>query len=141
MSWIRIAIAGLAVCAGATVAGAQGPPSGAPQGGGQGVPGEMRGQGRGGMQAMLFEGITLTEAQQRQIDAIRANYKAQRQQSMPNGMSGGPPDAAKRAKMTEMQRKQNAELRAVLTAEQQVLFDKNAEEMKQRRAQRGAAKA
>lgn len=137
MSWIRMTIVGLAVCAGATVAGAQGQPSGAPQGG----PGEMRGQGRGGMQAMLFEGITLTDAQQKQIDAIRAKYKAQRQQSMPNGMGGGPPDDAMRAKMTEMQQKQNIELRAVLTTEQQVLFDKNAEEMKKRRAQRGATRA
>ena len=133
MSWIRLAVAGVALCAGASVAGAQGTPpaGGPPPGGTQGGPG-MRG-GRG--MAMLFEGITLTEAQQTKVDSISAKYRAERQKMMPNGM-GGPPDESMRAKMTEMMTRQNAEIRAVLTAEQQKTFDANVEKRKQMMQQR-----
>ena len=133
MSWMKMAVAGIALCAVASVAGAQGtPPAGAPpMGGPQGGPqGGQRG-GRG--MAMLFEGITLTEAQQAQVDSISAKYRAERQKMMPNGMGGGPPDESMRAKMTEMMEKQNVELRAVLTADQQKIFDANVEKRKQTR--------
>ena len=50
---------------------------------------------------------------------------------MPNGMGGGPPDDATRAKMMDMMDKQNAELRAILTPDQQKLFDANVEKRKQ----------
>ncbi|MDO8500963.1 MAG: hypothetical protein Q7S20_03880 [Gemmatimonadaceae bacterium] len=128
MSWIRMAVAGIALCAGATVASAQGaPPAGAPpQGGPPG--GGMRG-GRG--MAMLLEGITLTEAQQKQADEIRTKNMAERQKMMPNGMGGGPPDEGMRAKMMEMMGKQQAEFRAILTADQQKVFDANVEKRKQ----------
>jgi len=135
MSLIRMAVAGIALCASASVASAQGgtAPGQAPQG-------EMRGQGRGG-QSMLFEGITLTDEQQKKIDDIRASYRAERQKMMPNG-AGGPPDDAARAKMKEAMNKQQAEIRAVLTTEQQVIFDKNAAELKLRRGQKkGPAKS
>jgi Spy/CpxP family protein refolding chaperone len=133
MNWIKMAVAGLALCASASVASAQGaPPAGAPpQGGQQGGPG-MRG-GRG--MAMLFEGITLTEAQQTKVDSITAAYRAERQKMMPNGM-GGPPDEGMRAKMMEMMNKQNADIRAVLTADQQKTFDANVEKRKQMMQQR-----
>lgn len=134
MSWIRLAVAGIALCAATTVAGAQdGPPDGTPpQGGPQGGPGGQRG-GRG--MAVLFEGITLTDAQQAKIDSITATYRAERQKMAPNGM-GGPPDESMRAKMTEMMTKQTAEIRAVLTAEQQKTFDANVEKRKQMMQQR-----
>lgn len=134
MSWIRLAVAGAALCAGASVASAQGAPpaGGPPPGGPQGGPG-MRG-GRG--MAMLFEGITLTDAQQTKVDSISAKYRAERQKMMPNGMGGGPPDESMRAKMTEMMNKQNAEIRAVLTPEQQKTFDANVEKRKQMMQQR-----
>ncbi|HEU4878731.1 MAG TPA: Spy/CpxP family protein refolding chaperone [Gemmatimonadaceae bacterium] len=134
MSWIRLAVAGVALCAGASVASAQGAPpaGGPPPGGPQGGPG-MRG-GRG--MAMLFEGITLTDAQQTKVDSISAKYRAERQKMMPNGMGGGPPDESMRAKMTEMMNKQNAEIRAVLTPEQQKTFDANVEKRKQMMQQR-----
>lgn len=134
MSWIKLAVAGLALCASASVASAQGAPpaGGPPPGGPQGGPG-MRG-GRG--MAMLFEGITLTDAQQTKVDSITAKYRAERQKMMPNGMGGGPPDEGMRAKMTEMMTKQNAEIRAVLTADQQKTFDANVEKRKQMMQQR-----
>ena len=81
--------------------------------------------------AMLFEGITLTDAQQVKVDSIRAKYSAERQKLMPNGMAGGPPDDATRAKMTAMMDKQYAEIRAILTADQQKVFDANVEKRKQ----------
>jgi Spy/CpxP family protein refolding chaperone len=81
--------------------------------------------------AMLMEGITLSEAQQAKLDEIAARYRAERQKLMPNGMQGGPPDDATRAKMGEMMDKQSAEVRAILTADQQKLFDANVEKRKQ----------
>src|SRR6476659_7400597 len=131
MSWIKLAVAGVALCAGASVAGAQGAPQG-PQGGPP--PGGMRG-GRG--MAMLFEGITLTEAQQKQVQDISEKYRGQMRELMPNGMQGGPPDDATRAKMDDIRTKQNAEIRALLTAEQQTIFDKNLAEAKKRREAMG----
>ena len=127
MSWIKLAVAGVALCAGASVASAQGAPAGTnpPQGAAQG------GQGRGGRgMAMLMEGITLSEAQQAQLGEIAAKYRAERQKLMPNGMQGGPPDDATRAKMGEMMDKQSAEVRAILTADQQKTFDANVEKRK-----------
>ena len=137
MSWIRLAVAGIALCAGATVASAQGaPPAGAPpMGGPQGPQGGPGGRGGRGM-AMLFEGITLTDAQQAKVDSITAKYRAERQKMMPNGMGGGPPDEGMRAKKMEMMDKQNGEIRAVLTADQQKTFDANVEKRKQMMQQR-----
>lgn len=135
MSWIKLAVAGIALCAGASVASAQGTPApqGAPQGPQAGPP--QGGRGRG-MQ-MLFEGITLTEAQQTQVQTISEKYRAQMRELMPNGMQGGPPDDATRAKMDDIRSKQNAEIRALLTADQQTIFDKNLAEAKKRREQMG----
>ena len=132
MSWIKLAVAGLALCAGASVASAQGAPAGAQQGPPQG--GAQGRSGRG--MSMLFEGITLTEAQQTKVDSITTKYRAERQKLMPNGMQGGPPDDATRARMGEMMTKQAAEIRAILSADQQKLFDANVEKRKERMQQR-----
>jgi Spy/CpxP family protein refolding chaperone len=86
---------------------------------------------------MLFEGITLTEAQQTQVQTISEKYRGQMRELMPNGMQGGPPDDATRAKMDDIRSKQNAEIRALLTADQQTIFDKNLAEAKKRREQMG----
>ena len=128
MSWIKLAVAGIALCASAGVASAQGaPPAGAPPVAGP------QGQGRGrGMQA-LFEGITLTDAQQKQVQDIGEKYRGEMRALMPNGMQGGPPDDATRTKMDEIRTKQAAEIRAILTADQQTIFDKNVVEAKKRR--------
>jgi len=129
MSWIRFAVAGIALCAGASVASAQGgPPAGAPPMGQQGGPG----RGGRGMQA-LFEGITLTADQQAKVDAINTKARASMQELMPNGMQGGPPDDATRKKMDELREHQNADIRAVLTADQQKVFDDNVAAAKKRR--------
>lgn len=136
MNWIKMAVVGAALCAVSATAEAQGPPPGAGQ----------RGQGMGGgrMQAMLFEGITLTAAQQDQLTALRAKAAKERAEHMPaggmgGGMGGGAPDPAMRKMMMDMQAKSQAEIRAILTADQQVVFDRNVAAAKARREQRMAA--
>jgi Spy/CpxP family protein refolding chaperone len=119
MKAIRIATLAIALCAGITsVAAAQGQPD--------------QKQGRGaGMGGMLLKDITLTEAQKEQIKTIRENY-VPKQLALRKAVqaTGGPPDEATKAKMTELQNQQSAEIRAVLTADQQVIFDRNVVEMK-----------
>lgn len=134
MSWIRLAVAGIALCAGASVATAQGtPPANAPQG----PQGGAREGGRGRGMQMLFEGITLTEAQQKQVQDVSEKYRGEMRALMPNGFQGGPPDDATREKMDALRTRQNAEIRAILTADQQTIFDKNLAEAKKRREQMG----
>lgn len=126
MKAIRIATLAAALCVGMTsVAAAQGAP---PQGQGQG---EMR-RG-GGMGGMLLKDITLTDAQKDQIKTIREKY-VPKQMELRKAVqaTGGPPDEATRAKMMELQNQQSAEIRAILTADQQKTFDHNLHEMKER---------
>ena len=131
MSWIKYAVAGIALCAGASVASAQGgPPAGTPPMGGQ----QGQGGGRGrGMQAMMFEGIALSDTQQAKVDEIRAKYRTQMQSLMPNGMQGGPPDESTRKKMDEMQEHQAHDIREILNDDQRKVFDINVTAMKKRR--------
>jgi len=128
MKAIRIATLAAALCVGMTsVAAAQGaePPK---QGQGQG---EVR-RG-GGMGGMLLKDITLTDAQKDQIKTIREKYVPQQLELRKAAQAvGGPPDEATRTKMVDLQTKQAAEIRAILTADQQVTFDKNLAEMKAR---------
>lgn len=135
MSWIRLTLIGAAFVGVASVASAQGtPPAPPPQGGMQG--GMQMGRG-GGTSRMLFNGIDLTDAQKDQVQKIMEKYRAERQALMPaGGMMQGPPDDSTRAKMMEMMTKSQAEYRAILTADQQKVFDKNVAEMKERMEQR-----
>ncbi len=95
----------------------------------QGPPGGGMGQGRGGFAArrmgMLLNGITLTPVQQAKVDSIQHAYQAQ----MPAFTPGAPPDSAARAQRMELMRKQDADIRGVLTKEQQVVWDKNVADM------------
>jgi Spy/CpxP family protein refolding chaperone len=128
MKAIRIATLAAAFCVGmTTVAAAQGTE---PQG-----QGEMR-RG-GGMGGMLLKNITLTDAQKAQIKTIREKYLPQQMDlRKASQAAGGPPDEATRGKMMDLQTKQAAEIRAILTADQQTVFDKNLAEMKEKMAAR-----
>jgi Spy/CpxP family protein refolding chaperone len=127
MKAIRIATLVAALCVGMTaVAAAQGAPQG-------------QGDGRGGraMGGMLLQGITLTDAQKEQVKTIREKYLPQQMELRKSVQAtGGPPDEATRAKMIDLQNKQAAEIRAILTADQQAVFDKNLADMKERMAAR-----
>lgn len=127
MKAIRIATLAVALCVGMTsVAAAQGTE---PQGQGQG-----RGERMGGM---LLKDITLTDAQKAQVKTIRDKYVPQLQElRKASQATGGPPDEATRTKMMDIQNKQAADIRAILTADQQATFDKNLAEMRARMANR-----
>jgi Spy/CpxP family protein refolding chaperone len=80
------------------------------------------GGGRGGrMSAALFNGITLTDAQQKQVDSIRAAYRPQMQ-------SAGSDRSARR----DLMQKQTVDFRSVLTPDQQTTFDKNLADLRSR---------
>ena len=129
MKAIRIATLAAALCVGmTTVAAAQ---STEPQQG--------QGEGRRGgrMGEWLLKDITLTDAQKEQVKTIREKYLPQQVELRKAVQAtGGPPDEATRAKMMDLQQKQADEIRAILTADQQVVFDKNVAAMKARMAER-----
>ena len=123
MKVIRIATLAAALCVGMTsVAAAQGtePP--------------QQGQGRGaGMGGMLLKDINLTDAQKAQVKAIREKYAPQQLELRKSVQAtGAPPDEATRTKIADLQNQQAAEIRAILTADQQKTFDHNLHEMKER---------
>ena len=123
MKVIRIATLVAALCVGmTTVAAAQ---STDPQQGQS----EARGRGMGGM---LLKDITLTDAQKAQVKTIRDKYVPQQMELRKAAQATGSFDDATRAKMMDLQTKQAAEIRAILTADQQTQFDKNMAEMKAR---------
>jgi len=125
MKVIRIATLTFALSAGlASIAAGQGQPEPAQ--------GEMR-RGGGGMGGMLLKDITLTDSQKAQVKTIREKYLPQQMELRKAAQaSGGPPDEATRSKMMDLQEKQAAEIRAILTADQQKVFDGNLKEMRDR---------
>jgi Spy/CpxP family protein refolding chaperone len=137
-------LAALALTVGAGLAQAQGGGPGRGPGGRGGGPG-----GPGGI-GMLLRGITLTDAQKAKVEALRpdsATMEQQREQTRAlfeqiraAHESGDTVTAARlmkeqRAKMDAERDARAAALRPILTAEQQVQFDKNLAEMKEREAQ------
>ena len=77
--------------------------------------------GRGGrMSAALFQGITLTDAQQKQVDSIRTVYQPQIQ------------SASDREARRGIMQKQTADFRTILTPDQQTQFDKNLADLRSR---------
>jgi Spy/CpxP family protein refolding chaperone len=103
----------------------------------QGGPGRGGRGGNGGgpgggarMEEMLLRGITLSSDQQQRIESIRASYRSQMEQSRQSGNTD-------RAAMRTMMEKQQADIRGVLTADQQAQFDRNISEMRARQQQNG----
>ena len=114
---VRVALATATMLAlAASAALAQTPPRGAGPGGGRRMEG-------------LLRGISLTPAQQAQVDSIREHYRSQ----MPAFTPGSPPDSATREKMREHFRHMVDDIRAVLTPDQQKVWDKNMAQMSERR--------
>jgi len=130
MKVIRIATLAFALCAGMTsVAAAQGQPEA------QKGQGEMR-RG-GGMGGTLLKDITLTDAQKDQTKTIREKYVPKLLElRRAVQATGAPADEATRAKMTELQTQQAAEIRAILTPDQQKTFDHNLHELKEKMDER-----
>ena len=125
MKVIRIATLAAALCVGLTsIAAAQGTePT---------TQGQSEARGGRGMGGMLLKDITLTDAQKAQVKTIRDKYVPQQMELRKSAQATGSMDDATRAKMMDLQTKQSAEIRAILTADQQTQFDKNLVEMKAR---------
>jgi Spy/CpxP family protein refolding chaperone len=125
MKAVRIATLVAALCVGmTTVAAAQ---STEPQ----------KGQGRGGrMSEWLLKDINLSDAQKDQIKTIREKYVPQQMELRKAAQATGTMDDATRARMIDLQNQQAAEIRAILTADQQATFDKNLAAAKERMAAR-----
>ena len=112
-------VSGALLALSASLALAQNPP--APPGGGMGGMG-MRQGGPGRRLQALFNGITLTAPQQKSVDSIQAAYQPRMRAMM---TPGSPPDSAARAGMATLRTSEDSAFRAVLTADQQKIFDKN----------------
>jgi Spy/CpxP family protein refolding chaperone len=108
-------LAAALVAATASSALAQNPPPGGP--GGPGGFAQRR------MQTLL-NGITLTPAQQARFDTIQAAYRTQ----MPAFTPGEAPDPAAMQQRRGLMARQDSSLRAVLTPEQQQVWDRNVEQ-------------
>jgi Spy/CpxP family protein refolding chaperone len=123
MKILRITVLGAAlVLAAAPMAqGQAGQQAGQQEGG-------ARSRGRGRSMQALFNGITLSADQKAQVDSIEQAYRAK----MPAMTRGQRPDAEAMQSRRELATKERADLRAVLTPDQQTIFDKNAESMRQR---------
>lgn len=102
----------------------------APEASAQG--GQGRGRGRGQMTALMAN-ITLTADQEAKRDSIVAKYAAERQALMPAGGGMGGMDSTARAKFMELNNKQYDEIRGILTADQQKVFDENRKNLPQGR--------
>lgn len=110
-------------------------------------------RGRGGPDGLLLKDITLTDGQRTQIAKIRttqreqmATTREQRREQMQQlraarqqGDTAAVRQLAERNRTAMQQERQRhlAAIRAVLTAEQRVQFDKNVAELQARVAQRG----
>ena len=128
MKAIRIATLVAVLCVGmTTLAAAQ---STEPQKG--------QGEGRrgGGMSGWLLKDINLTDAQKDQVKTIREKYLPQQLELRKSAQATGSVDDATRAQMADLQQKQAAEIRAILTPDQQVIFDRNLAAMKEKMAER-----
>ena len=111
MKAIRVvALGALLLVAGAVSARAQG---GATQ------------QGQGRRPSPLLENMMLTDAQKAKIEAINKKYQPE-MQAIFESMSNGGDRAEARQKRKALVEKMQPEIRAVLTPDQQAIFDKNA---------------
>ena len=69
----------------------------------------------------LLQGITLSPAQRSRVDSIRARHMAE----MPAMTAGTTPDSAARAQWRMHSEAMQRDIRAVLTTEQQTVWDRN----------------
>jgi Spy/CpxP family protein refolding chaperone len=130
-------VCGLGSTAAARAANAQATPAQAAPGQATQHRAHKMGPGRRGemgarRDSALFRGITLSDAQKTQIKAIRDKYRTQWASLRDQGRAGGQgdvrrqrPDSATRAQMRSLMEQQQGEVRGVLTADQQKVYDKN----------------
>ena len=92
---------------------------------------QQGGQGRRNMQ---LDGIELTDAQKTKLEEIQKKYQPEMMALRTEFQNGG--DRAELMKKSvALRERSSAEIRAILTADQQVVFDKHTAEMKARMEQ------
>ena len=82
-------------------------------------------QGQGRRPSPLLDNMMLTDAQKTKIEAINRKYQPE-MQAIFESMSNGGDRAEARQKRKALVEKMQPEIRAVLTPDQQAIFDKNA---------------
>ena len=87
--------------------------------------------GRRGGRNMELNGIELTDAQKVQLEAIQKKYQPE-MMNLRNEMMNGGDRAALMKKAAELREKSAKDIRAILTPDQQVVFDKNLAEQRAR---------
>jgi Spy/CpxP family protein refolding chaperone len=130
---IRVGAAVLALLVAANAAEAQGGGGGGGMGGGRG--GDPAAQVQRQVDARLA-GITLDDAQKAKVDTLSKALVAE-QVKLREGMAAGGDMQAMRAKTTEMNTKFYADIKALLTPEQQAKFDENVKNLPQGRGRGG----
>ncbi|MBC7788784.1 MAG: Spy/CpxP family protein refolding chaperone [Anaerolineae bacterium] len=142
---IRTAVLGAALIIGvsATTAAQQGSNTSAERG--------AMGARRSEAKRMLFRDINLSEAQQTQLKSIREKYEVQARavrdssrgsrESSQQGDTTGARKARKGSRQGrrysgELMQKAHAEMRGILTAEQQTVFDRNVAELQKKHEQK-----
>jgi periplasmic protein CpxP/Spy len=91
-------------------------------------------RGRGGHGNALFRGIQLSDQQKQQLDTIRSRYRDQMRAMRDS--SGGDRQAM-RGKMRDLMQRQSADVRAILTPDQQKVYDQNVAQMRERMREGG----
>ena len=95
---------------------------------------QQQGERRGGRNAEL-NGIELTDAQKVQLDAIQKKYQPEMMELRNQMMNGGDRTELMK-KVADLREKSAKDIRAILTPEQQVVFDKNLAAQRARMQQR-----
>lgn len=124
MKKLQVLLAALLLAATTTVASAQDAP-------------QRQGGGRPNRAAMLLQGITLTAEQQAKVDTL--GQKAQADMMALRGDSTLTQDT-RRAKNNEIFTKQADAIKALLTAEQKTVFEKNWTDLQARMQQQGGGR-
>lgn len=91
-------------------------------------------QGQGRRPSPLLDNMMLTDAQKAKIEGINRKYQPE-MQAIFESMNNGGDRAEARQKRQALFAKMQPEIRAVLTPDQQVIFDKNVAEMNARMEQ------
>ena len=149
MKLVRTFALGAALALSATVAGAQAADSARKPHAAAKARGDQDGKARRGGDRgdrALFRDVSLTDAQKQQVKAIVEKYQPQRQALMKQVRdrrdAGQRPDSAFlaniRTQRHELQERQVAEIRSLLTTDQRTKFDANVSAMKEREAKRAA---
>jgi Spy/CpxP family protein refolding chaperone len=95
---------------------------------------QQQGDRRGGRN-MELNGIELTDAQKVQLEAIQKKYQPE-MMSIRNDMMNGGDRAELMKKAADLREKSAKDIRAILTPDQQVVFDKNLAEQRARMEER-----